>query len=73
MSEPTTQGPKPSEDRSFSDQAGDSNPGLLAELWQLVREERKWWIAPVIIVLLVIGVLIVLGTTAAAPFIYSLF
>lgn len=68
---PRRDGPSGAEE--FSKEAEKPGRGLLAELWQLIREERKWWIAPIVIVLLVIGVLIVLSTTAAAPFIYSLF
>lgn len=57
----------------FGGAAERGNPGLLRELWDLVRTSRKWWLVPILIVLLVLGVLVVLGTTAAAPFIYQLF
>jgi hypothetical protein len=36
-------------------------------------QTRKWWLVPLIVVLLGIGVIVVLGGTAAAPFIYTLF
>ncbi len=46
----------------------------LVDLWNFLRERRKWWLIPVVFVLLVLGLLIVLsGGSALAPFIYTLF
>jgi hypothetical protein len=47
--------------------------GLGGEFWHFLRRTRKWWLAPILVVLLALGVLIVLSSTAAAPFIYTLF
>jgi hypothetical protein len=47
---------------------------FLAELWQFLRVRKKFWLAPVIVVLLVVGGLLVLVQgSALAPFIYALF
>lgn len=47
---------------------------LLKDLWLYLRERKKYWLAPVIVVLLIVGVLIVAGgSSALAPFIYALF
>lgn len=47
---------------------------LLVELWKFLRVRKKYWLAPIIIVLLVFGGLIVLSAgSAVAPFIYTLF
>lgn len=47
---------------------------FLKDLWSFLKARKKWWLAPLIIVLLLIGILIVLGgSTAIAPFIYTLF
>lgn len=46
---------------------------FLAELFDFVISNKAFFIAPIIIVLLIIGVLIILGGTKAAPFIYTLF
>ena len=46
---------------------------LFKELLQFIMARKAYWIAPVIIVLLLLAVLIILGSTAAAPFIYTLF
>ena len=64
---PTT----PSDD--FAAQADRGNSGLVRDIWDLIAQNKKWWLIPVVIVLLAIGVLILLGSSAAAPFIYPLF
>jgi len=46
---------------------------IIEELWMLVRTKKKYWMMPIIITLLLLGVLVVLSGTAAAPFIYTLF
>lgn len=57
----------------FAKQAEQESPGLFTEIIDLLRHNKKWWLIPVIVVLLLVGVLVVLGSTAAAPFIYTLF
>ena len=52
-------------------QSSDRN--ILSELWGFLATNKKWWLGPIILLLLVFGLLIMLGGTAAAPFIYSLF
>lgn len=47
---------------------------LLKDLWGFMRVRKKFWLAPIIIVLLLLGALIVLTQgSAVAPFIYTLF
>lgn len=47
---------------------------LLRDLWAFMRERKKYWLAPIIITLLLLGGLIVLTQTSViAPFIYTLF
>lgn len=47
---------------------------LLKDLWGFMRERKKFWLAPIIFVMLVMGALIVLTQgSAIAPFIYTLF
>lgn len=57
----------------FASQAEGDNQSIIAEFWSLLRHNKKWWLLPVIVALLVLGVLVILGSTAAAPFIYTLF
>ena len=47
---------------------------FLKDLWDFMKERKKFWLAPIIIVLLLLGLLIVLTQgSALAPFIYTLF
>ena len=47
---------------------------FLTELWDFMRERKKFWLAPIIILLLMLGGLIVfMEGSAMAPFIYTLF
>ncbi len=47
---------------------------FMAELWAFMRERKKFWLLPIIIVLLLFGSLVVLTQgSAVAPFIYTLF
>lgn len=47
---------------------------LLSDLWQFMRVRKKFWLAPIILVMLLLGGLIVLSQgSAVAPFIYTLF
>jgi len=47
---------------------------FLGDLWGFMRERKKFWLAPIILVMLLLGVLIVVAQgSAVAPFIYTLF
>jgi Family of unknown function (DUF5989) len=47
---------------------------FLKDIWNFLVARKKWWLAPLIIVLIILGALIILGgTSAIAPFIYTLF
>ena len=48
--------------------------GIVSELWMVMRERKKWWLLPVIIVMLAVGTLLVFAQgSALAPFIYTIF
>ena len=47
--------------------------GVVAEFWGLLQHNKKWWLAPIIIVSLLVGALLVLFGTPVAPLIYTLF
>ena len=57
----------------FSEIAPTREKGVLAEFFGLLQHNKKYWMIPIIAVLLVFGALIVFGGTSAAPFIYTLF
>ncbi len=47
---------------------------FVKDLWDFMRERKKFWLAPIIIVLVLLGGLILLAEgTAVAPFVYTLF
>lgn len=46
---------------------------LVQEFVLFVTENKKWWLIPILLVLGLVGLLVVLGSTGAAPFIYTLF
>ena len=67
----------PSNDKSkadkFASEAEAESVGIVSELLAFLKDNKKWWLLPILIVLFLVGVLVVLGGTGAAPFIYTLF
>ena len=57
----------------FEQLASEGQMSLMAEFWLFIKEEKKWWLTPIILVLLGVGALVFLTSTGAAPFIYTLF
>ncbi|MDP6633566.1 MAG: DUF5989 family protein [Phycisphaerae bacterium] len=59
---------------SFAEQADTRPPSFLRELWDFVCHNKKWWLIPILVVLLVVSLLVLLSTNSAlAPFIYAIF
>jgi hypothetical protein len=50
-----------------------SKPSIVSDLIHYFRYDKKWWMAPLIILLLLFGALMLLSGSAVAPFIYTLF
>jgi hypothetical protein len=51
-----------------------SNTGLMRELWAFMRVRKKWWLLPIIIVMVLIGGLLIFAQgSVLAPFIYTVF
>jgi hypothetical protein len=47
---------------------------IIREFFEFLREHRKWWIAPILVFLVLFGVLVIFASSSTlAPFIYSLF
>ena len=63
----------PSDADEFARQASEDAPGFFREFWTFIRENKMWWIVPIVFVLLLLGVIVWLGGTSAAPFIYTIF
>ena len=64
---------EPEGDKSFEDLAGTKRSGLLAEFWEFLKHNKKWWLLPILIVIGVLGLLVFLAGTGLAPFLYPLF
>ena len=48
--------------------------GLASELWAFMRERKKWWLLPVVVVMVLVGGLVIFAQTSVlAPFIYTIF
>jgi len=63
----------PEPDHSFENQAKQKSPSLLKEFLSFLRDNKKWWLLPIVIVGIILGILLFLGNTGVAPFIYTLF
>ncbi|MBN1805957.1 MAG: hypothetical protein JW837_11965 [Sedimentisphaerales bacterium] len=57
----------------FNKLAQDKRPNILTEFWIFLKHNKKWWLLPILIILLLMGLLVLLSGTAIAPFIYPLF
>lgn len=52
----------------------NSKRSIIIEFWEFLRVRKKWWLTPIVVMLLLLGALIVLTEgSAIAPFIYTLF
>ena len=56
----------------FERASREKSPGLWREFLDLLKTNKKWWLAPIIIALLLIGVIVFLAATKVAPLIYPL-
>lgn len=61
------------ESQAFEAASREPTPSLAAEFWQFLCHNKKWWLLPIVLVLLIFGVLIFLAGTGAAPAIYTFF
>ena len=71
----TSESAEPTKDDavSFAQAAEEEQPGLLREFVEFLVESKAWWLTPIIIVLLLVGLLVVLSGSQVAPFIYPIF
>ncbi len=66
----------PSDERDeFLQEAGEARVGLLAEFWDFLKHNKKWWLIPILVAIIAIGALALMSSSggALAPFIYPLF
>lgn len=61
------------EPSKFEEQAAQARGGFFAEFWIFLKENKKWWLVPILLAFLLLGALLLAGGTGAAPLIYTLF
>jgi len=50
------------------------NKSLLVELWDFLKVRKRWWLTPIIVMLVLVAILIIFGqSSAVSPFVYALF
>ncbi|NND99623.1 MAG: hypothetical protein HKN47_20085 [Pirellulaceae bacterium] len=69
--------PPVTDDRSassdFENLAEASDPGIVREFTEFLLNNKKWWLAPILVIMVLLVGLVFLSASPAAPFIYSLF
>jgi membrane-bound ClpP family serine protease len=63
----------PEKEPSFEQLSDSAQPSLLAEFFDFLKHNKKWWLLPILLMIGVFGLLIALASTGVAPFIYTLF
>jgi hypothetical protein len=58
---------------SFARAADEKRGGFLAEFWDFARHNKRWWLTPIIVILLLVSVLVVLTGTGVGAVLYPLF
>ncbi len=63
----------PKDANEFEATAQGNRVSLVREFWDFLKHNKKWWLLPILIVVLLLGLIVLLAGTPAAPFIYPLF
>ena len=65
---------KSAEDRNEFERLGEGDQlSLISEFILFIKENKAWWMIPILLVFGLVGILVALTSTGAAPFIYTLF
>lgn len=57
----------------FEQLAQQKRTSLVGEFIEFLKHNKKWWLVPILIILFGMGLLVLLSSSAVAPFIYPLF
>ncbi len=60
-------------ENQFQREADQQSVGIVREFVDFLRYNKAWWLTPIVVVLLMVGGLMFLAATGAAPFIYTIF
>jgi hypothetical protein len=62
-----------SQSEEFARRGASARPSFLSDYLYFLKNNKKWWMLPLLVLLLAFGALMILATSGAAPFIYTLF
>lgn len=65
--------PGRTESGEFAEQAAGAPKSLFAEWIDFLLHNKKWWLTPILLALLAVAVLVMIGSSGAAPFLYTVF
>ena len=51
--------------------AESAKRGLAEDVWEFLKHNKRWWLAPIVIALLILGALFLFGGSTAGPFVYD--
>jgi hypothetical protein len=71
--EPNESAPRTTDFEARASRAAGMSGGPAAEFLYFLRRSRKWWMTPILAALLLVGVVLVMSSSAVAPLIYALF
>jgi hypothetical protein len=57
----------------FASQAEQQSDNIVVEFWYFLRYNKKWWLTPIIVMMLFMGLIVVSFNSPLAPFLYTLF
>jgi Family of unknown function (DUF5989) len=72
MSENNTDNTPSPEEEEFSRLAEEKAPNALTEFKDFLLQNKKWWLTPVLLVLLAVAALIIFGSSSFAPLVYTI-
>ena len=59
--------------KSIEDVDAPDSQGIIAEFWSFIRHNKKYWLIPILLIFILLGILIIFSGSGVAPFIYPLF
>ncbi len=65
--------PKPPEPNRLEQLANQKQPSIAAEFYDFLRENKKWWLLPILLIIGLLSILFILASTPIGPFIYTMF
>jgi len=57
----------------FIQASQEGRSGMVSEFWAFLKHNKKWWLTPIILVILLVGLLVIASGSGVGPFIYALF